>query len=49
MTDLSIIQALEKRLGIKLMNCYGMTEALGMVSPSWEASIVGQLYSQILH
>ncbi|ORZ00952.1 hypothetical protein BCR43DRAFT_453189 [Syncephalastrum racemosum] len=43
MTDLSIIQALDKRLGIKLMNCYGMTEALGMISPSWEASIAGSL------
>lgn len=40
-TDASIIHALHERFGIALINMIAMTEAIGYLSPSWEASMEG--------
>lgn len=40
-TDTSIIRALHERLGVALINVIAMTEAVGYLSPSWEASMEG--------
>ncbi|ORZ01569.1 hypothetical protein BCR43DRAFT_561776 [Syncephalastrum racemosum] len=42
-TDASIIHALHERFGIALINMIAMTEAIGYLSPSWEASMEGSL------